>query len=296
MKAIQYIYSVLQYRHSQTLGEVLNIGVLVYVPSIKRLYFIYPEKLIRLRFTYPNLSEKTIKAYLKSFAEKIHSLNERSELFIDYGLDKSLNFFAETELIPQDASTLQFTDSRKGLEFANNVDTLIRDLYNSYLLAFAESIGHTNQLNEDALLSKYKGLLKEFDKGHKSEIVKTSNRIYYDYTIDVDEQKHFKFDIAWQNGSLNLVKPISFDVIKADTIINKAYRYFGQFTDLEKYATTHNYRFDLLIAKPQDKHLYKAYDTALELLYKPDRVNIVLDKDLPDYTKKTYEAIYSDDN
>lgn len=296
MKAIQYIYSVLQYKHSQTLGEVLNIGVLIYVPSIKRLYFIYPQKLNRLRCTYPHLaSEKTIKAYLRSFADKIQNLNKQSDIFIDFGLDKSLNFFAETELIPQDASTLQFTESKKGVEYTENVDKLIDDLFNSYLLAFESPIGHTNQVNEEAIISKYKGLLKEFDKEHKFEEIKNSNRLFYDFTIDVDEQKHFKFDVAWQNGSLNLVKPISFDVIKPETIINKAYRYFGQFTDLESYAQSHNYRFDLIIAKPQNRSLYKPYDAALELLHKPNNVKIVLDKDLPDYTKKTYEAIYSDD-
>lgn len=296
MKATQYIYSILQYKHSQALGEVLNIGVLVYVPSVKKLYFIHPEKLIRLRFAYPHLtSEKTIKAYLKSFTDKIHNLNKQSDIFIDFGLEKSLNYFAETELIPQDASSLQFTESRRGIEYTDNIELLIKQLYNSYLLAFESPIGHTSQINEEALISKYKSLLKTLDTENNGELIKNSKRFFYDYVLDVDSQKHFKFDVAWQNGTLNLVKPISFDVIKPETIINKAYRYFGQFTDLEGYAKSKNYRFDLIIAKPQDKSLYKSYDTALELLHKPDNVKIVLDKDLPDYTQKTYEAVYSDD-
>ena len=62
MKNETFTYSLLQYHHSQLLGEVINIDLIVYFPDSSRLEFVYPEKLLRLRYAYPSVPEKTIKS------------------------------------------------------------------------------------------------------------------------------------------------------------------------------------------------------------------------------------------
>lgn len=40
----------------------------------------------------------------------------------------------------------------------------------------------------------------------------------------------------------------------------------GQFIVLNDYAEQHNARFDVLVARPKDRKLYKPYDQAIQLL------------------------------
>ena len=72
-----FTYALLQYHHSQVLGEVLNIGLVVYFPDHNKLDFIYPNKLIRLKFAYPDVPEKTIKSYFKYFQSRVDELNKQ---------------------------------------------------------------------------------------------------------------------------------------------------------------------------------------------------------------------------
>ncbi|MBK1442790.1 hypothetical protein JHJ32_22550 [Parapedobacter sp. ISTM3] len=66
-----YQHGLLQYRHSQMLGEVMNIGLIAYFPTHRHLAFLYPEKLIRLRFAYTIIPEKTIKGYFRYFNKRV---------------------------------------------------------------------------------------------------------------------------------------------------------------------------------------------------------------------------------
>lgn len=293
MTPISYIYSTLKYEHSQVLGEVLNVGILVYVPGIKQLQFVYPEKLARLRFAYPNVSERTLKGYLKSFSEKISLLNQKAELFADYQLEESLDKFIEIELLPKDSSSLQFSKSKKGITYTKDLNQIIKHLYSFYLLAFNSDEHGNSQIDETTLLTKYKNLLKELSTNVIE--IKDNRNFFIDYTVNLSEEKKFKFDVAWKNDSLNLVRPISFDLVKPEAILNKAYRFFGQFIDLETIADNNNYRFDLIIANPQKPELSKAFDSAVDLLKKPSHVKLIFEKELPDYTQKTLEAINQPD-
>ena len=103
-----FIYALLQYHHSQILGEVLNIGLVAFFPIEQKLVFIYPEKLIRLRFAYPNLPEKTVKSYLKYFEGKVNDLNRQHTLFSSNDLEHSLERLLNEEFIAPDSSSLQF--------------------------------------------------------------------------------------------------------------------------------------------------------------------------------------------
>jgi hypothetical protein len=288
-----YKYSLLQYRHSQFLGEVLNIGVLVYYPSIPKLVFLKPEKLIRLKFAYPNVQEKTIKTYFKAFDERVDALNTKPELFSSIDSDASFAKLIHQEFLPEDSSSLQFGEIKKAIQFIDNLELIENQLYNLYFSVFEHNISNYHRIDEYHLLTKYKNLIKEIGKDIYN---KENKRLYFDYEIKPQDGKSFKFDIGWKNGSLNLVKPVSFDVARSETIQNKAYKFYGQFLDLESYAGHNNLRFDLLIAKPKRKELFKTFDNAIKLLNKPKHVELVESDDLVNYTKKTITAISLFDN
>ena len=285
MKTEVYTYSLLQYHHSQVLGEVLNIGLLVYFKNKNEFRFLYPEKLIRLRFAYPNVPEKTIKAYYRTFQDRVNKLNHQQELYSPIDISESLSKLIDSEFLPSDSSALQFSKSKKAISYTNDVEKISNQLYNLYFTVFEQDDTTTNRVLEIDLLNKYKSFL-QFYEHHSTP--KIPNTIIYDYEVKFTDTKYFKSEIAWKNGTItNLVKPISFDLIKPENLTSKAYRYFGQFTDLDSYAINNNYRFDILLGKPKNKDLFVRYDDAIKLLQQPKSVKLIEENEIRKYSEVT---------
>lgn len=268
---------------------MLNIGLLVYFPNIKKLAFIYPERLIRLRFAYPNVPDKTIKAYFKYFEGRVNELNANAAIFSDYDLSKSLQAFIEKEFLQPDSSALQFGNYRTSVLYTEDIDYLKNQLYNLYFSVFQFQENVAKRVDESVLLNKYKKFLKEFS--HQSAAIKENNRFQFDFAVEPNAGAKIKFDVAWkEDKELHLVKPVSFDLTRQDTITKKAYQYYGQFLDLENVAKENHYLFDVLLAKPKAKNLSKAYDNAIRLLEIPKGVKLIEQDDLNAYSKATVES------
>lgn len=284
-----FTYALLQYRHSQVLGEVLNIGLVVYFPDFNKLEFIYPERLIRLRFAYPDVPEKIIKSYFKYFDARVKALNLQGEVFVNYDLENSLQRFLDNEFLAPDSSALQFGNFKTSVLYTDNLEHISNQLYNLYFSVFQHYDNPIKKIDESSLLKKYKYFLEALLPADKT--LKDSQTLYVDYSIKPNENSSIKFDIAWRGQKdLHLVKPVSFDLIKPESIQRKAYQYFGQFEDLQDYAKKNDYLFDVILAKPKSKGLSKAYDNAIRLLEKPKRVNLIEQDDLKGYSQRTFDA------
>lgn len=285
-----YQYALLQYHHSQLLGEVLNIGLVAYFPQFKRLEFIFPEKLIRLRYAYPNVPEKTIKSYFRYFLERVNTLNKTPHLFHDHDMENGLQRFLEKEFLAPDASALQFGNYRNSVLYTPEIEKITDQLYNLYFSVFQVQDSNTKKIDESILLRKYKNLLGKFLTNDQS--LNKTNNIYLDYSIRPDANAAIRFDIAWkEQANTHLVKPVSFDLQRPESIQRKAWQYYGQFEDLQDFAIKNDYLFDVILAKPKSKSLFKSYDNAVRLLGKPDRVNLIEFDSLSTYSQQTMESI-----
>ncbi|WP_442591061.1 hypothetical protein ACSBL2_07510 [Pedobacter sp. AW31-3R] len=285
-----YQYALLQYHHSQLLGEILNIGLVAYFPQYKRLEFIFPEKLIRLKYAYPNVPERTIKSYFRYFQERVNTLNKTPHLFYDHDMGNGFQQFLEKEFLAPDASALQFGNYRNSVLYTPEIQKITDQLYNLYFSVFQIQDSNTEKVDESILLRKYKKFLGKFLNNDQS-LNKTSN-IYLDYAIRPNASASIRFDIAWkEHANTHLVKPVSFDLQRPESIQRKAWQYFGQFEDLQEFATQNGYLFDVILAKPKSKDLFKPYENAIRLLGKPNRVNLVEFDNLQSYSQHTMESI-----
>ena len=285
-----FTYALLQYHHSQILGEVLNIGLVAFFPAEQKLVFIYPEKLLRLRFAYPNLPERTIKSYLKYFEERVLDLNQHNNIFSSNHLEHSLERLLNEEFIAPDSSSLQFGNFKNAVLYTKDTRKIVDQLYNIYFSVFQVHDTNTGKVDESVLLKKYTSYLKKLLPNDTA--LKDTKGVFLDYPIKTNDHIALKFDIAWEaSNKLHLVKPVSFDLLKADSIQRKAYQYFGQFEDLQDIAKTNNYQFDVILAKPKKKGLSKAYDNAIRLLEKPKRVSLIEQDGLDQYAKETVSTV-----
>lgn len=234
----RFSYSILSYKHSLFLGEVVNIGVLFIFPDENLVEFHYPRKINRIRGLYADFNEGLIKDYLKSFERKSKSLSSKLDKYA-FGYNDILT----DHFIVQDASALQFSDFRTGIYYSDVEDVINRYLY-LVLGEYDSDFEKTKQkLSDDDIVRKVKTKVFELNPVSKEHLKFDNRRILRNNHIQ------FKSDFYWQNGVVNYAKALSFDLSKEEGIINKSLLLNGQLRQLEKskYKSAH---IDLIIHKP----------------------------------------------
>ena len=279
-----FYHSVLQYRYAQSLGEILNVGVLLLFPEQRQAVFRFPERLGRIRKLYPKFAEKTIRSYFKGIAARTNQLSKQPEIFADY--EEHPRQLIDNEILIRDSSALQFGELKPSVLYTNDLLAISDQFYKTYL-SFYDEDEHKVRHDENYLLKEYQQRLQHRLNGLLS-------REAFSRSVAIKPEGtnfSYQFAFGWLNGSYNLVKPVSFDLKLEQSITDKATLNVGQFAVLRPYAEQRNARFDVLVARPKDRQLYKSYDQAVQLLANQPHVEIVEEEQLDSYSEKTAESL-----
>ncbi len=277
-------YSILQYKHSISLGESLNVGILYYFEDApQNFYFVYGSghrpNAIYIDFdqvTFNHILKGIEKRIAQSTALLIPELNSKARL-------KSLisDFF-----LAEDSTVFQFTDPVNAINVYSDRDTAINN-YSKLLLPGLIVEKHTSARHNEQFISRqFIGYLQEFNPA----IEKIISR---DHSVRLDDNIEISFDFAWKKDNLNLVKLISFDLSDSKEIQEKAAKHSGYLQWLSEKSNRENINFDLLIAEPQNRDLYKTFERAWFLL---DQINVSKQiysspKDWKRYSQSTVEIL-----
>ncbi len=280
----QYQYSLLQY-HNLRRDEKLTLGVLVLFPEQHHIEFLYPQKLKRLKDAFPQAPEKLLNGWLTGFHWTATSLSKKPELFSNYHLEYSAKSLVENYFLSPDSSALQFSPIRTAVFYRGDVYSVCAQLKELFISVYDGDADEYNQKDNSWLAAQYKKYIRE-----KSADFFKTRPIREDFIAEYNNRQ-YKFDFAWQNHTLNLVTPVSLDLRKKDSIQRKGELYFGKFSLLRDYALNENVRFDLLVAKPSSRHLYGAYDQAIEDILRAGNIEIIEDANIPSYAERTINEI-----
>lgn len=282
-----YTYCLLKYKHSPFLDESINIGVLIYFNESQKFSFKYSKNLSRVNRIYNNVPEKTIKEYLRQIDNRFKKYESFDEILFPLN-DSNLQEFLSYNILPRDASVLQFTNFKTNeQEYDNNfIEQVIFEQY------FIEDIKAPNNTQQEPIIIS--NLYKELRKQGFDELVNKS-RVQRDYTLKTNTG-NFNFDFAWKNGVWNLVKPVGFDVKNSDYIIQKARNNLGEFTDLVSEVNS-QYKCAIIVGKPSNSSLFDSYKKALSILEKvPKTVKIIEENNIKTYTQEILEAVSKPDS
>ncbi|WP_245897442.1 hypothetical protein [Hymenobacter nivis] len=252
------------------------MGILFYFPEQRQLEFRFPDSSRRLRRLYSNFSERQLKVYLQSFSEWVARANK--ELYPELTLE-GYEVLLRHSLLDADATVLRFAPTVKAVPHSAHIGTLLDHYYDLYFSeAYAPPL-HERTRDEGFLLSQFRNSIKHLDPG-AAKLLKKDVEISVPATSVI-------FDYAWQNGTFNLVKPISFDLKNENEIHKKALFYYGNLNLLADKAKENQYRFDILVARPTNPKLSREYNRAVSILKKIDAPSsfIVEDEELQEYSK-----------
>lgn len=284
------LYSILQYKHSLVLGEALNIGVIFSFPEVNEVYFVAGDTK-RVKSIYSSFDSGIFNIFTKSTKNTLfyRGINSNTNnlfgniLFVA-NTKESLKDYINNHILPEDSTSLQFTDIYTSVNnFESNEKAIVEICKN-----FLPSIDHKKELskhNENYIQKKFLDSIIERKINPDHRFIKNK----------VIEYKGIKlgFELAWKNGITHLVKPISFDLQEGIAIQDKSVRYFGYLDLLSEYAKRSEYKFDLLLGKPQDESLITYYENAVEILDGASAPKeLVLEENLLRYSDSTAEVLH----
>jgi len=247
-----FTYSILQYKHSLALGEILNVGILFYFPVGNKLVFVNAGG-HRVKAIYPDFDNSLFQHYLKIIDSKI---NDKVNLFSEIPEQPNFSNYIHKFILAQDAAGLIF---REPVHVRNVFDSNQRviDEYSKLLLPGINTEKPISIIkhNEQFISKTFNGYLL----GKDSTI---SEKIRKNQTVKL-KASTVKFDYVWKQ---NYVKPLSFDLADENSIQTKSAIIHSQLIQLKDFAKNNKVRFDFLIAKPQESGLENEYNNALDLI------------------------------
>jgi hypothetical protein len=268
------------------LREVVNIGVLFYFPREREKLYFYCSNPNRLKCLYNDIDISYYKSILKDIEDDTNKYS--NDLLANDILEKKSIEFIDTFILKSDDSSLQFTDFITSL-YSNSDRKSVIDQYIKLLFPYDHPDEEKpKKYDETYIINGFKNRLINKNPDLFSKI---SNK-----NIDIQYNNlNFKFDIAWQNGTMNLVKPVGFDLIEEQSIQRKTAEYCSYLHWLEPYLNDNNSRIDLLLSKPRNRNLYKIYTNSIKLLDDVKSPKRIIEFDgLDDYVDEVQKYVLSE--
>lgn len=269
-------YCLLKYCPSYALGEQVNVGIFFFFKEELTLKFFFPEALSRLNSLFPATNINVLRTYFKNIQNKIKALSKDKEL-----LKKSTLDDLHKLVLTPDSSSLFFERVRTSqYNTINNAITYYEKSYFDVYKHKTEEGKHSDQYLVKKFAEKI-GQHRDF-----SALFKREFRVTNKSGISA------KFDFAWQNGHINLIKPLSFDLMHPSSIQDKSVKWFGFVAQLEETAKNNNLVFNFLVAKPTDKNLFESFEESISILEdKTGLVELVDEENLDKYLEEARETI-----
>ncbi len=267
-------YTVLKYRPSSVLDEQVNVGILFIFFEDSKVVFSFPKSLARLSALYSDVDLPDIKRYLAAFQSRANKLSSKN-LFVAATGDNLI----EKKFLIADANSFFFSDFKVGVY--DIVEETVAHFKSQYFAYYGDLL-ETGRKDDDYLVRKFIKGVSQIDKSpfYKKNVPISNGRVTA------------KFDIAWQNGTTNYAKALSFDYVEPQTIQRKAVQWFGEMVQLNiNNSNLDNKRFDFWLGEPSNRQLFREYDKAVDILESiPQNKRIIKEKDLNSYIEEAIET------
>jgi Protein of unknown function (DUF3037) len=214
-----YQYQVLRFLPDRVSGEFVNLGIVVYDQKKKQLAGKFYQKITRVSSFFPSINSRYLASTLKFLQKEFEIICDKFKNELSFEKIESIEDITK-KVLPKDDSALFFTDSKKLLEVS--LDIALSDLYDKFVLSYI----HVDERDYVTDKEVWNNLYKEIFEKHK--IIEH----FRHHTVKT-EMDSWEFEKAWKNGVWNCFETVSFDLVKADSIREKTYKWWGKLSDLK---------------------------------------------------------------
>lgn len=267
-----YSFVVLRYVHDVMTGEFVNIGVALYAPAAKYLGGLCNTRYGRLTslFGKTEIDGEYFRGLMRYIEARFDELGDklRNELPLN-GQPSDIMEIAKT-ILPPDDSALQWSEAGGG-QTEDPAKTL-EDLFDRLVARYESRVQRPNREDGDV----WRVFKREFETRQVLTRLRPKRIVAKDYD--------YEFEHAWKNRTWHMLEPISFDLLEADSILDKANRWLGRVMNLQDAPDA--FRLHLLLGEPSLERLRPAYTKAENILHKmPGEPVFVRENEAKDFSE-----------
>jgi hypothetical protein len=245
-----YQFAILRYQHSASAGELVNVGIVMWLPSEGKIWHKLNDRYGRLSKFFPQFDGSRYREMMRRIDLHFSLASAREQqltLFSKHFTD--LNIFL-SHPIRRDDSCFQWSEIMAGI--ADKPAERLTELFVEFVTQYEESIQRERRDEEN--------IWQAVDA--KLQQTGLSSRIERDVSIQ-GKFYSYEFKTGWKNGIAQGLEPISFDLVRVQTIIDKANTWSGRLLNLQN-----GRRFQLtgIVSRPAGDELSEAYSRALRIL------------------------------
>jgi hypothetical protein len=277
MSAIGYTYSVVRYVHDPAAGESLNLGIVLYAPSI-------PRVATRLEYSYARLTQ----AFSGFDGRNYRKTLRQFEAAIDRMQSSWTDSFPAMRKLPEDAGAigsqiwpdtdLSFRLGPVWAGVTSNFEETLQFLFDRFV-TFQHAREHEERRSDKDVWTAYHQRLTQTP-------IASSLRKKRFTTPEVT----LEFEHAFQNGGWHVLQPISLDYSRAEAIQEKATRWLGKALALKDHEELK--QLYVLLGRPQMESLRDPYCRAKALLEKMPVPHVIVEEhEAEEFARKLAEFV-----
>lgn len=234
---IKYQYQVLRYQPDKVGEEFMNLGVVAFDPEAKEVGMRHLDSVKRLSAFFPAGNNTYIKSMVKALAEAMEQVNDRVKSELDLAGVSELSGVTR-QLLPNRDSALYFSEVRTGVGVGLN--DALDDLYDRMVTRYLHS-------EEKSITDKevWGRVYREHFRKYNIENKLVRREVVTPHLV-------FNFEHSWQNGHVNCLETVNFDLKHDPSIREKVQKWLGKLMLLRQASEDlHIYLLSQLPADPE---------------------------------------------
>ncbi len=252
-----YEFALIKYVHNAASGECVNVGLAMLVSQKHRLRVQFNTRYARIgQFFQDSFDGNHYRNVVRNLTDNFDELSEafRSE----GGKFPTIQDLPETFgglmslVLPEDSTTFRLGPLCGGMK--GDPDSRFDELFRQFVTRHERPIRQGRQ--ESQIWSDFERTVRDRSPGTTLQPRKLGN---VDYA--------YEFQGSYVNGTINVVEPISFDLLSGSSIVEKANGWVGRLVALRRGV---DFSFNAILAPPPEKKLRVDFDRARRLLAAQD--------------------------
>jgi hypothetical protein len=246
---ITYTFSTLRFIYDPVTLEFVNVGVVVYSPETKQLSARCTQHYGRISKMFVTFDGIRLRQTLRFIQDRLNDIAAEMYGKLQFRPVGSM-YEILNSVLPVDDSSLQF--AKGGVGTTEDLKKTAELLFDRYVERYSGGQDITKRDDDDV----WRSFRPSFDRKNVTPKLVPKRIVAKNY--------EYEFQRSWKNGVWHLYEPISFDLLDASTIAEKANRWVGRATGLED--SQEQFKLFLLLGRPSDERLLQAYRKAENLL------------------------------
>lgn len=248
---VPYSFSVLRYVHDAVTQEFVNIGVAVFSPEARYLRAQCTTSYARITHMFQKIDGPYFRETARYIQSQVCSVGREYEKGLLFGSAQTIERVL-AQVLPPDDSALQF--SKAGVGLSADLDKTLQQLFERHVEQYAAT-GESPRRSDDDVWRVFR---EPLDKALVTPRLKPKRIVAPSY--------EYEFERSWKNEIWHVYEPVSFDMVEAASILDKANRWVGRATSLMDSAD--QFRIYMLLGEPSDNRLKGTFVKAQNILNK----------------------------